>query len=400
MGNICYPIVRGRRLRATRLDGCGNPVLGPDSTVVTKGFISVALTANIEEGEEINVTNANGDVCVLDTPCPKFLNYSVEINFCDVNPALFNLMSGQPLVTNGTDTVGFRMNSEISVCDSGFALELWTGVPTEACAPGVSASYGYLLLPFIQGGVLGDFTVENAAINFTLTGARTKKGSGWGVGPYNVVNAVTTNEVKRITVTGTPTGGTFTILFYGVESDPIAYNANAAAVQAALEAMSNIEPGDVTVTGGPFPGAFVNITFGGQYEGVDVPNFTAGDNNLTGGTSPNFTLTTVTQGSSVPSPLAEPITLGDHLHLERTTLAPPEEDCDPDALGVPATGATAGTPGSYTPTNSYGPADLAALQTSGIVASPNTAWTSGQYIVLRDGSSAHWDGDSWESGAA
>lgn len=293
MANNCFPILRGRRLRATRLDGCGNPVLGPDSVVVTKGFISVALTANNTEGEEINVTNANGDVCVLDTPCPKLQNYSVEITFCDVNPALVNLMSGQPLVLNGTDTVGFRMNSEIDACASGFALELWTGVASEACAPGAGQSYGYLLLPFLQGGVLGDFTVENAAINFVLTGAVTKKGSGWGVGPFDVV-----------------------------------------------------------------------------------------------------------MNAGIPSPLATAITSGDHLHVEKTTVAPPADDCDPQALGTLATGATAGTPGTYTPANSYGPLNLAELTASGITASPATAWTAGQYIVLRDGSYAHWGGAAWVAGIA
>lgn len=293
MANICYPIVRGRRLRATRLDGCGNPVLGPDSVVVTGGFISVALTANIEEGEAINVTNANGDVCVLDQPPPKFQDYSVVVTFCDVNPVLFNLMSGQPLVLNGEDTVGFRMNSAVDAADSGFALELWTGVPSDACEVGAGASYGYMLLPFLQGGVLGDFTVENAAINFTLTGARTKKGSGWGVGPFDVV-----------------------------------------------------------------------------------------------------------MDAGTPGPLATAIDTDDHLHLERTTVAPPEADCDPVALGVPATGATAGTPGEFTPANSYGPADLAELISEDPVADPITAWTTGQYITLRDGSFAHWNSTDWVAGVA
>jgi len=65
-----------------------------------------------------------------------------------------------------------------------------------------------------------------------------------------------------------------------------------------------------------------------------------------------------------------------------------------------ATGATAGTPGEFTPTGNRIPADLAELQGSAIAASPSTAWTAGQYVVLGDASQAHWDGDSWESGAA
>lgn len=399
MSNICYPIVRGRRLRATRLDGCGNPVLGPDSTVVTGGFISVALTANIEEGEAINVTNANGDVCVLDQPCPKFQDYSVVVTFCDVNPVLFNLMSGQPLVTNGGDTVGFRMNSDVDACDSGFALELWTGIPADACEAGVSASYGYLLLPFVQGGVLGDFTVENAAINFSLTGARTKKGSGWGVGPYDVVTNPEVSEIQLITITGTPAGGNFTLTFDGQTTANIAFSATAATVKSRLEALTNIEAGSITATGGPFPGAAVSVTFGGQWAGVDVPQMTA-TGAFTGGTAPAVAVTTTTPGTGVAGPLLEAITTGDHLHLERTSIAPPTADCDAVALGTLATGATAGIPGVYTPANSYGPDNLAELVLSGIVASPLTAWTTGQYITLRDDSLAHWNATAWVTGAA
>lgn len=61
---------------------------------------------------------------------------------------------------------------------------------------------------------------------------------------------------------------------------------------------------------------------------------------------------------------------------------------------IPATGATAGTPGSFTPTGATPPADLAAMST--VVASPATAWATGQHVVLGDSSHAWWDSDSWE----
>jgi hypothetical protein len=63
-----------------------------------------------------------------------------------------------------------------------------------------------------------------------------------------------------------------------------------------------------------------------------------------------------------------------------------------------ATGATAGSPGSFTPDGSVVPANLAAM--ASVIATPTSAWTAGQSVVLGDASSAHWDGDSWESGAA
>jgi hypothetical protein len=183
-----FPLVRGRIMRVTRVDGCCAPAYGEDNQVVTEGFVSVALTANVNEAEEITIVNANGKTCVRDPGCPEFQGYGVEITFCEVSPCLFSIVTGQPVVTDaGGNVIGFRMNSSVSVCDTGFALEVWMGVPGVACS-GDEGAFGYLLLPCLQGGVIGDFTIENAAITFTVTGASTKDGNGWGVGPYDVVS--------------------------------------------------------------------------------------------------------------------------------------------------------------------------------------------------------------------
>jgi hypothetical protein len=53
-----FSLVRGRRIRVTKTDACGDPVLGPTSVVVSEGFISVGLTANQEEGETISVATS------------------------------------------------------------------------------------------------------------------------------------------------------------------------------------------------------------------------------------------------------------------------------------------------------------------------------------------------------
>ncbi|MEU7338711.1 hypothetical protein [Streptomyces sp. NPDC007074] len=108
------------------------------------------------------------------------------------------------------------------------------------------------------------------------------------------VPAIGTDEVQTVTITGGPTGGTFTLTFNGQTTSSIVYNAAASAVQSALEALSNIAPGDVTVTGstgGPY-----TVTFGGgAYDGTDVPQMTA-TASLTGGTSPAVAVATTTSG--------------------------------------------------------------------------------------------------------
>jgi hypothetical protein len=113
------------------------------------------------------------------------------------------------------------------------------------------------------------------------------------VGDY-FVPFVAADEVQTATITGTPTGGTFTLKVDGETTAAIAFDANAAAVQAALEALSNVNPGDVTVTG---TNPAFTITFTGALGGVNQPTIVAAAS-LTGGTSPGVTIATSTAGGS------------------------------------------------------------------------------------------------------
>lgn len=70
----------------------------------------------------------------------------------------------------------------------------------------------------------------------------------------------------------------------------------------------------------------------------------------------------------------------------------------------PSTGATAGTPGTFTPANTKPPAsvaDLIAGKPNAVTASPATAWTTGQYVQTRTAGAAgqaNWNGTAWVSG--
>lgn len=108
---------------------------------------------------------------------------------------------------------------------------------------------------------------------------------------YGVAAAPTggTDEVQTETVTAS--GGTRTLTVQvGANSQTttaLAWDADAATIQAALEALSNVAPGDITVTGtGPYV-----YTFGGAYDGQDVNTISVNTFNLTGGTS-TFVVTT------------------------------------------------------------------------------------------------------------
>src|SRR5438105_802680 len=53
------------------------------------------------------------------------------------------------------------------------------------------------------------------------------------------------SEIQTLTVTGAPTGGTYMLVYDGQTTAPIVWNATAAQVQAALEALRNIGTGNV-----------------------------------------------------------------------------------------------------------------------------------------------------------
>jgi hypothetical protein len=110
------------------------------------------------------------------------------------------------------------------------------------------------------------------------------------------------NEQQTVTITGTPTGGTFTLTYNGATTANIAYNAAAAAVVSALEALPNIGPGNVAGSGGALPGTPVVITFQNQLGRQNVGQMTAA-HAFTGGTTPAIAVTTTTAGSALDSGL-------------------------------------------------------------------------------------------------
>lgn len=91
-------------------------------------------------------------------------------------------------------------------------------------------------------------------------------------------------------------------------------------------------------------------------------------------------------------------------------VAQPYQESYPPSLwggvGGPSTGATAGIPGAFTPAGSTAPAspaDLTAGRPYVVRATPQTAWTTGQYVQTLTagvGGRASWNGTAWVAGVA
>lgn len=119
-----------------------------------------------------------------------------------------------------------------------------------------------------------------------------------------------TSEVQTLTITGTPTAGSFRVSFKGVSSGTIAYNAIASVVQSTLELMSTIGTGNVLVAGGPLPGTPVTLTFQNNLANQDLPLASVISAAFTGGTTPAGAIATTTPGVGLYDPLGSWFVLG------------------------------------------------------------------------------------------
>lgn len=185
----CFIPVLGKRLRAISLDECGNaPASGAANSVITTGgFISIQLSSQVEDGVEIITRRADGSLCVNEMGSPSFKRFTVEMEFCGVDPGLISLVTNAEIYADYLDDpIGFTVPE--GTIDSKFSLELWTGLSGAACEPGADTASGYMLLPFLNSGVLSDISIDGESnVTFGMTGAFTKGGNAWGVGGYNVM---------------------------------------------------------------------------------------------------------------------------------------------------------------------------------------------------------------------
>lgn len=143
-----------------------------------------------------------------------------------------------------------------------------------------------------------------------ITGGKIIEGVYYGLTSAGAPTAGT-SEVQTLTIGGTPTGGTFTLVFDGFTTAAITWSATNNTlrdnVDAALEALPNIGTGGVTTAVGTMTAGIgtLTITFAGNLASLAVATITVGTNSLTG-TSPTVAVVETTPGVT-PSSRGAPI---------------------------------------------------------------------------------------------
>lgn len=187
----CFKPLQGDTMRVTRLDECGNPEYGDCAYAVSDGFVSITMTPNVTEGEQFQQRGASGRMIVNQRGAPSLNWYDVTMVFQEVDPELFTIITGLSGYEDDQGRViGFPV-TESEFATANFALEAWMGNAEDECEADGYPFFGYNLLPWVvEGALMEDIVITNALITFTVVG-RTRKGTPWGVGPYDVVRDLT-----------------------------------------------------------------------------------------------------------------------------------------------------------------------------------------------------------------
>lgn len=234
-----------------------------------------ALRAEVQPMKEVEYFAAQGDAVpnlTMVNDDYTVINVTGKMSFQDIIYVLESLF-GAPTTTN-PGTLAYQH------------VFAWDG--TEVVNPAsFSMTYGDRNAARSAAGMIFNSLGFNVARDGSLqmTAAAFAKALATG--------AVSYPRESSFTLTITATGGNYTITWEGQTTGNIAYNANAATILSALEALSNVAPGDLTVTGtGPW---VVKPTSTGAWAETDI-TATINTGGLTGGSA---TLTETQAGGPV-----------------------------------------------------------------------------------------------------
>jgi hypothetical protein len=189
MATQCFQPIFGKRIRVSKMDSCCRPATGGScAEVITDGFISLNLSSEVEDGAEVITKKASGALCVNVKAPDAFKRFTLEMEFCGVDPDLLSFMTNMAAYGDGAGNV-IGATAYEGVVEAKFGLEIWTGIAGASCPTGVGVqeASGYVVLPCVNAGVLGDITVDGEnAVSFSMTGAYTVSGNAWNLGVHNV----------------------------------------------------------------------------------------------------------------------------------------------------------------------------------------------------------------------
>lgn len=264
-----------RRTLANYMDNVANAM----STLDIASAAVSNMVESISEAKVVLASVADTDGTIAQTVYPEMINNLLENMVLSAN---WQHKSQYLFGGTDTDSVPYAVtrDSNGNITDVTYQGSLEDR--NSEIAPNVESSAFYVGDNVFRSNDRGDpeFVLDN-------TGAAAGTGTSSVTGYTWLTVAAAVNEQQTITITGgPPTSGDINIAFGGDNVD-IAFNANAAAVRAALEGLSSIGVGDVTVTGTSFTDpAGITVEFAGTLAQTNVAEMVVADVSLDNGAVP------------------------------------------------------------------------------------------------------------------
>lgn len=177
--------IKARLMRVIRLNECGVPVSGAGSLIVTKGFISIEVAPEYEDGEEIIVRNADGDLCVNEKDPNSLKRVGLTFTLCQVDPDLIAITAGERVLTTGSaPATGTGVAFGEGALTARYSVEVWQPMAGQgACDISGNPQYMYWAFPNVGNTKIGSMTFEQAALNFNFVSDTKAAAPQWGDGP-------------------------------------------------------------------------------------------------------------------------------------------------------------------------------------------------------------------------
>lgn len=183
MPATCFTPIKARVARITRLDVCGNPVTGAGNQVVFDGFTQITPSPEYEEGEEFLTKKANGEPCVNEKD-PNFLKrVGLDVTLCQIDPDAIVIMTGERLLVTGGPATGTGVMFGEGLLTARFSLEVWQPLAGTVCSTSGAQLFAYWVFPNVGNAMIGDWNVENAPTEFSISADTKAAATGWGFGP-------------------------------------------------------------------------------------------------------------------------------------------------------------------------------------------------------------------------
>jgi len=291
-----------------------------------KDAYHLVLSGN-DAGSDYNITinSSNTEVLLADSAFTDDSNATLGKRITELDQFSGSLVGDEKITITGTDHNGNSVSGEISITsdtklthliseindafdgravatlengkikltdDSSGTSQLQLSLTYDQGSGSSSLSLPTMNQSTQGGSVTADLT-GFAASDFTET--QSAQDSKIKVDGYPTESSA--SEAQKLKTTSAATAGTFTLTYDGQTTDPIAYNATTDDIQTALEALSNVSAGDITVSGDNLTvnGGETLFTFAGSLG--DVSLISINPSGLTPSDNSNYIMAEETQGT-------------------------------------------------------------------------------------------------------